>query len=119
MKKNILIFILLWIWFIQNPSFSCEIKKNNNDWYIIDENKWKDKKQYNYNVNIKYYQNHLVFIQTMINKHPYLKNDIIHYHKLFNKWFLELNKNEKISKNTLDKIKKQLKNLYLKIWQYE
>jgi len=71
------------------------------------------------NVFVKYYQHHIFFIKILENEHPYLRKDIFKYHKLFNKWFLELKENKTISKNTISKTNKCLRNLYLKIEQYD
>ena len=132
-KKNIIIFIILWIWFFWwNNSFSynfCdeegkkeEIRMNNTnkEKYNNDENKKGiiNIKNVN-NLIIEYYQQHIEIIQKLEKQYPYLKNDILKYHKLFNKWISELHNNWDISYKLVKKIKKQKEKLLFKIKLYE
>ena len=136
MKKTMLIFLMLWLGFMWNTSFANKIKVDKdigsvdhclsleND-SLLDEKdclltiKNKDNINCENNVFVKYYQHHIFFIKKLENQHPYLRKDIFKYHKLFNKWFLELKENKTISKDTINKTNKCLRNLYLKIEQYE
>jgi len=125
---------MLWLGFMWNTSFAGKIKVDKDVWSVddcllfeggnsLDEKDClsiiKDNINYENNVFIKYYQHHILFIKDLENKHPYLRKDILKYHKLFNKWFLELKENKTISKDTIKKTNKCLRNLYLKIEQYD
>lgn len=134
MKKNIITFLLIWIGLI-NCSFvkadkiddlddcyyqrNCIIteQENSSEYRNLKQKDIKNisKKQ----VYIRYYQNHLIFIKNFEKKHPYLRKDILKYHKLFNKWFLELVNNWNISPELIKKINKSLNSLYLKAEYYE
>jgi len=133
---------MLWLGFVWNTSFANKIKVNDDiktmdDCLSLRNNDMNDNIESNINIKrnnnlgiannkynkdyylINYYQNHISFIKNMDNKYPYLESEILKYHKSFNKWFLELKENKKISKETINKTNKYLKNLYLKIKQYE
>jgi len=113
---------MLWLGFMWNTSFASKIKVYKDIGSVDnclslendDENNDCEK-----NIFVNYYQHHIFFIRNLENKHPYLRKDIFKYHKLFNKWFLELKENKTISKDTINKTNKCLRNLYLKIEQYE
>jgi len=130
MKKTMLIFLMLWLGFMWNTSFANKVKidkntDNTNDCLLIENNK----KNNNFKrkllkcsadkILINYYQHHLYFIKQLEFKHPYLRKDILKYHKLFNLWLSELKENRNISIKMIKKIKKKRDNLYLKLQQYE
>ncbi len=115
MKKTMLIFLMLWLGFMWNTSFANKVKidkntDNTNDCLLIENNK----KNNNFKrkllkcsadkILINYYQHHLYFIKQLEFKHPYLRKDILKYHKLFNLWLSELKENRNISIKMIKKI---------------
>ncbi len=118
----------MWIWFLWNISFAdkvddvhmddCAVIKSVTNWRITDETDIKTAYK-NGKVLINYYQHHLSFIKRLDLQYPYLKKDILKYHKLFNEWLLELKEKWNISLKLIKKIKKKRKNLEFKIGQYE
>ena len=130
MKKSLLVFLMLWLGFMWNTSFANKVKiddntDNVNDCLLIKTSERNNDLKENWKkcsydkIFINYYQHHLYFIKQIEFNHPYLKKDVLKYHKLFNQWLLELKENWNISIKTIKRIKKKRNNLYLKIQQYE
>ena len=130
MKNYLLILLTLGLWLvncslvkadkIDDLTDSClrtwSINKKDNSHENINQ---LIQSELNKDTYIRFYQAHLEFIKKFESKHPYLRKDILKYHKLFNEGFIQLTKNWYISQDLLLKINKKLKNLYLKATYYE
>jgi len=130
MKNYLLILLTLGLWLV-NCSLvkadkiddltdtilkTCTINKKNNSYKNTNQ---LIQSKLNKDTYIRFYQAHLEFIKEFESKHPYLRKDILKYHKLFNEGFIQLTKNWYIPQDLLLKINKKLKNLYLKATYYE